>query len=65
MLVLVDDFDLAAIAALRYARSLRPTALRAVHFVIDQPDRRQIAGTVSRIPRSAAMIIPFDVTART
>jgi hypothetical protein len=131
VLVLVDDFDLAAIAALRYARSLRPTALRAVHFVIDQqradrllrqwqradrgipldlvdcPHRRieraagelaakqarhngthvtvvlprrstrpllgrllhdrtadKIAGVVSRIPRSAAMIIPFDVTAR-
>ncbi len=130
VLVLVDDFDLAAIAALRYARSLRPTALRAVHFVIDQsradhlrqqwlhagrgipldlvdcPHRRieraagelaakeacqpgtyvtvllprrstrpllgrllhdrtadKIAGVVSRIPRSAAMIIPFDVTA--
>jgi amino acid transporter len=131
VLVLVDDFDLAAIAALRYARSLRPTALRAVHFVIDQPkadhllaqwqrahrgipldlvdcphrridraagelaakeacqpgsqvtvllprrstrpllgrllhDRTadKIAGAVSRIPRSTAMIIPFDVTAR-
>ena len=131
VLVLVDDFDLAAIAALRYARSLRPTALRAVHFVIDQqradqllqqwpradrsipldlvdcPHRRieraagelaakeacqpgthvtvvlprrstrpllgrllhdrtadKIAGIVSRIPRSAAMILPFDVTAR-
>jgi len=131
VLVLVDDFDLAAIAALRYARSLRPTALRAVHFVIDQPRADQllqqwvqadrgipldlvdcphrrieraagelaakeacqpgthltvllprrstrpllgrllhdrtadkIAGAVSRIPRSAAMIIPFDVTAR-
>jgi amino acid transporter len=33
--VFVDDFDLATIAALRYARSLRPTALTAVHFVID------------------------------
>ncbi len=33
--VFVDDFDLATIAALRYARSLRPTSLRAVHFVID------------------------------
>jgi len=33
--VFVDDFDLATIAGLRYARSLRPTALRAVHFVID------------------------------
>jgi amino acid transporter len=131
VLVLVDDFDLAAIAALRYARSLHPTALRAVHFVIDQPradhllaqwlradrgipldlvdcphrrveraageiaakeacqpgthvtvllprrttrpllgrllhDRTadKIAGIVSRIPRAAAMIIPFDVTVR-
>jgi amino acid transporter len=33
--VFVDDFDLATIAALRYARSLRPTSLSAVHFVID------------------------------
>jgi hypothetical protein len=131
VLVLVDDFDLATIAALRYARSLHPTALRAVHFIIDQPradhlmqqwlqagpgipldlvecphrrieraaaelaadqacqpgthltvvlprrssppllgrllhDRTadKIAGVVSRIPRTAAMIIPFDVTAR-
>src|SRR5262249_59494096 len=31
----VDNFDLAAVAALRYARSLRPTTLTAVHFVID------------------------------
>jgi amino acid transporter len=31
----VDDFDLSTVAALRYARSLRPTTLRAVHFVID------------------------------
>jgi amino acid transporter len=39
--VFVDDFDLATIAALRYARSLRPTTLQAVHFVIDnvQADR--------------------------
>jgi amino acid transporter len=39
--VFLDDYDLAAIAALRYARSLRPTSLRAVHFVIDnvQADR--------------------------
>jgi hypothetical protein len=33
--VFVDDFDLATIAALRYARSLRATTLHAVHFVID------------------------------
>jgi hypothetical protein len=33
--VFVDEFDLATLAGLRYARSLRPTSLRAVHFVID------------------------------
>jgi amino acid transporter len=33
--VFVDEFDLATVAALRYARSLRPTTLHAVHFVID------------------------------
>jgi hypothetical protein len=33
--VFVDSFDLATISALRYARSLRPTTLHAVHFVID------------------------------
>jgi amino acid transporter len=129
--VLVDSFDLATLAALRYARSLRPTTLRAVHFVIDNvqaemlreewargnrgvvldfidcPDRRlnraatdlvsaeaahpgthvtavlprrsyspllgrflhdrtadKIAGAVSRIPHSAATIVPFDVRSR-
>jgi amino acid transporter len=35
VLVFVDDFDLATLAALRYARSLRPTTVRAVHFVLD------------------------------
>ncbi|MGE5290164.1 MAG: amino acid permease [Micromonosporaceae bacterium] len=35
VLVFVDDFDLSTIAAIRYARGLRPTALRGVHFVID------------------------------
>jgi len=129
--VFVDGFDLATLAGLRYARSLRPTSVRAVHFVIDGPhadklreqwtaadrgipldfidvpDRRlvqaaadlvseeveipgthvtvvlprrsyspllgrllhdrtadRIAGAVSRIPRSAATIIPFDVSSR-
>jgi amino acid transporter len=33
--VFIDAFDLATIAGLRYARSLRPTSLHAVHFVID------------------------------
>ncbi len=35
VIVFVDDFDLATIAALRYARGLRPTSIRAVHFAID------------------------------
>jgi amino acid transporter len=35
VIVFVDDFDLSTVAALRYARSQRPTAIRAVHFVID------------------------------
>jgi hypothetical protein len=131
VLLFVDEFNLATIAGLRYARGLRPTGLRAVHFVIDAeradelrqdwlraergvpldlvecPDRRvaraagefvareasqpdtyvtvvlprrsyatlvgrllhdqtadKIARVVSRIPRSAATIIPFDEQAR-
>ena len=35
VIVFVDDFDLSTLAALRYAKSLRPTTVRAVHFVID------------------------------
>jgi amino acid transporter len=129
--VFVDSFDLATLAALRYARSLRPTTIRAVHFVIDSvradklrdkwtradrgvpldfidvSDRRllraatelverevsdpgthvtvvlprrsysallgrllhdrtadKIAAVVSRIPRSAATIVPYDVESR-
>jgi amino acid transporter len=129
--VFVDHFDLATLAAIRYARSMRPTTIRAVHFVIDSvraeklrdkwtradrgipldfidvSDRRltraaaelvereaadpsthvtvvlprrtystvlgrllhdrtadKIAAVVSRIPRSAATIVPYDVTSR-
>jgi amino acid transporter len=57
VLVLVDDFDLAAIAALRYARSLRPTALRAVHFVIDQPKADYLLAQWQRAHRG----IPLDL----
>jgi amino acid transporter len=131
VLVFVDNFDLATLAALRYARSMRPTTIRAVHFVIDSvradklrdkwtranrgvtldfidvSDRRltraaaelvereaadpethvtvvlprrsysallgrllhdrtadKIAAVVSRIPRSAATIVPYDVDSR-
>jgi hypothetical protein len=35
VLILVDSVDLATFAAIRYARGLRPTSMRAVHFVID------------------------------
>ncbi|HEU5385344.1 MAG TPA: amino acid permease [Streptosporangiaceae bacterium] len=35
VVVFVDDFDLSTIAAIRYAKSLRPTVVRVVHFVID------------------------------
>ena len=129
--VFVDHFDLATLAAMRYARSMRPTTIRAVHFVIDSvradklrekwtradrgipldfidvSDRRltraaaelvereaadpsthvtvvlprrtysallgrllhdrtadKIAAVISRIPRSAATIVPYDVTSR-
>jgi amino acid transporter len=40
--VFVDEFDLATVAALRYARSLRPTTLRAVHFVIDSAEAERL-----------------------
>ena len=45
VIVFVDDFDLSTIAALRYAKSLRPTVVRAVHFVIDseQAERLRVA----------------------
>ena len=49
--VLVDSFDLATIAALRYARSLRPTTLRAVHFVIDTQQADQLREEWSRTDR--------------
>ena len=38
----IDSFDLATLAALRYARSLRPTTLRAVHFVIDSSEAAKL-----------------------
>ena len=42
VIVFVDDFDLSTIAALRYARSLRPTVVRAVHFVIDSEQAERL-----------------------
>jgi amino acid transporter len=42
VVVFVDDFDLSTIAAIRYAKSLRPTSLRAVHFAIDSTRANQL-----------------------
>jgi amino acid transporter len=50
LVVLVDEVDLATLGAIAYGRSLRPTDLRAVHFVIDgdhaEDVRRAWAGQV-------------------
>jgi amino acid transporter len=41
--VLVDSVDLATAGAVRYARSLRPHSLRAVHFVVDEQHAETVA----------------------
>ena len=76
VIVFVDDFDLSTIAALRYAKSLRPTTLRAVHFVIDTqqaerlradwlPDRAVSLEFVDcpdrRLTRAAAELVSAEV----
>ena len=42
VLIFVDSVDLATFAAIRYARGLRPTTVRAVHFVIDGAHAEQL-----------------------
>jgi amino acid transporter len=54
--VFVDDFDLATLAALRYARSMRPTTLRAVHFVIDNVQAEKLRHKWTRADRG----VPLD-----
>jgi hypothetical protein len=54
--VFVDGFDLATLAALRYARSLRPTSLRAVHFVIDNVQADKLRQKWTRADRG----VPLD-----
>ena len=41
-IVFVDDSGVHTVAALRYARSLHPTTLRAVHVVIDSQQAQQL-----------------------
>ena len=42
VIAFVDDFDLSTVAALRYAKSMRPTTVRAVHFVIDSEQAERL-----------------------
>src|SRR5664279_2020945 len=42
VLVLVDRLDLAILRALRYAGSLRPTSVQAVHFMLDDQVAKQL-----------------------
>ena len=53
--LLVDSFDLATLAALRYARSLRPTTLRAVHFVIDTAQAELLREEWTRAERGVVL----------
>jgi amino acid transporter len=53
--VFVDSFDLATLAALRYARSLRPTNIRAVHFVIDSVRAEKLREKWTRADRGVAL----------
>jgi amino acid transporter len=53
--VFVDSFDLATLAALRYARSLRPTSLRAVHFSIDNVRAEQLREEWTRANRGVVL----------
>ena len=54
--VFVDGFDLATLAALRYARSMRPTSIRAVHFVIDSVRADKLREKWTRADRG----VPLD-----
>jgi len=53
--VFVDGFDLATLAALRYARSLRPTSIRAVHFVIDSVRAERLQEKWTRADRGVVL----------
>jgi amino acid transporter len=44
-LVFIDRLDLAAARAIRYARSLHPSELRAVHFAIDEHQASMLAAS--------------------
>jgi len=58
VLVLVDSVDLAVVKALRYARSLRPVELRAVHLMIDSKHAENLR---KRWDASTAADVPLEV----
>ena len=58
VLVLVDSVDLAVVKALRYARSLRPVELRAVHLMIDSKHAEHLR---RRWDASIAADVPLEV----
>ncbi len=58
VLVLVDSVDLAVIKALRYARSLRPIELRAVHLMIDSKHAEILR---KKWDRSVAADVPLEI----
>ena len=57
VLVFVDALDLASIEALRYGQSLRPSNLRAVHFVLDSEHAERLA----KKWQQAAGIVPLEL----
>jgi hypothetical protein len=57
--VLIDNFDLATIGAIRYARSLNPRNLTAVHFVLD--DRKAESLSNQWAKNEACSDIPLEL----
>ncbi len=59
VLVLIDRLDLAVLRALRYAGSLRPTSVQAVHFMLDD----QVAAQLQRdwVERKLGDRVPLSV----
>ncbi|MBW8805714.1 MAG: amino acid permease [Catenulisporales bacterium] len=58
ILVLVDSVDVAVIKTLRYARSLRPTKIRAVHLMVDNVYAEQLR---TQWDGSQAADIPLEI----
>jgi hypothetical protein len=57
--VLIDNFDLATIGAIRYARSLNPRNITAVHFVLD--DRKAESLSKQWVTNEACSDIPLEL----